>query len=646
MTCRPRLQWMVLAAALVVGAPTRAFAITAAQWQADLQYLVTQLESTHPNLFFQVSAQDFTAAVNALNQSIPQLSDDQITVGMMKLVAMVGDAHTAVYASYTPLPIAFRWFSDGLFVNAAAPEYSSALGAKVIEIGNLPVDQAYAAIGTIISHENNQWVQQMSETYLATSQFLASLGVTSGPPPVRYLLQDLTGAQFEIQLSPSDEGLLWPPDSTNGWVPLWRQNTSLNYWFQYLATTQTIYLAYNRCEEMPDLSFADFLNQVLAFSQQQPVDHLVVDLRNNTGGDSQVFQPLLDVLSANADLGSRVTAIIGRATMSSGLGNAVSLSYQFGIPLIGEPTGGSPTSYGQNIEFNLPNSGLTVSCSTKHFIMYPGYVGNSLQPDVPVPYSSADYFARHDPFLMAALAWPAVYQPPQTVGAAPATVSAASFGSPVSPGSLAAVFGNFPGVSAATASSLPVATQLAGVHVAVNGVAAPLLGVWPGQINLQVPMETAAGSAQIAISVPGQDVATGTLQVVGSSPGIFLTDFLSLDRPGAVLNESNQLTNSTVRAGRNEVIQIYATGAGPLTQTVADGAPAPLLPLAETSAAPRVFIGSEEADVEFSGLTPGLVGLWQINARVPDVATITGQIPVVIVAPGGNASNAVTIWVE
>jgi uncharacterized protein (TIGR03437 family) len=159
-------------------------------------------------------------------------------------------------------------------------------------------------------------------------------------------------------------------------------------------------------------------------------------------------------------------------------------------------------------------------------------------------------------------------------------------------------------------------------------------------------METAAGSAQIAISVPGQDVATGTLQVVGSSPGIFLTDFLSLDRPGAVLNESNQLTNSTVRAGRNEVIQIYATGAGPLTQTVADGAPAPLLPLAETSAAPRVFIGSEEADVEFSGLTPGLVGLWQINARVPDVATITGQIPVVIVAPGGNASNAVTIWVE
>jgi uncharacterized protein (TIGR03437 family) len=146
--------------------------------------------------------------------------------------------------------------------------------------------------------------------------------------------------------------------------------------------------------------------------------------------------------------------------------------------------------------------------------------------------------------------------------------------------------------------------------------------------------------------VQGQDVATGTVQVVSSSPGIFLTDFLSLDRPGTVLTEGNQLTGPTVRARRKELIQIFGTGAGPLTQSVADGAPAPGLPPAETMLAPRVFIGSEEAAVEFSGLAPGYVGLWQINARVPDVASITGLVPVVIVAPEGYASNAVTIWVE
>ena len=216
MACRTRVQRIVLAAALLLCAPARMFALNAGQWQSDLQSLVSFLRVTHPNLFFHVSQQDFNAAVSSLNQNIPQLSDARITVGMMQLAAMVGDAHTSVHSPFTPLPIRFRWFSDGLFVNAAAPEYSQALGAKVIAIGNLPVDQAYAAIGAVVSHENDYWVREMSETYLATAEILSSLGVTSGAGPVPYLLQDISGNQFEIQVSPSTAGLLWPPDSTNG----------------------------------------------------------------------------------------------------------------------------------------------------------------------------------------------------------------------------------------------------------------------------------------------------------------------------------------------------------------------------------------------------------------------------------------------
>src|ERR1035441_7576431 len=65
------LRTMFLAAALLILAPARGLAITAAQWQSDLQYLVSHLRSTHPNLFFHVSAQDLNAAVNDLNQRIP-----------------------------------------------------------------------------------------------------------------------------------------------------------------------------------------------------------------------------------------------------------------------------------------------------------------------------------------------------------------------------------------------------------------------------------------------------------------------------------------------------------------------------------------------------------------------------------------------
>jgi uncharacterized protein (TIGR03437 family) len=482
--------------------------------------------------------------------------------------------------------------------------------------------------------------------FIAIPQVLAYLGVTSGPAPVTYTLQDLSGAQFQLQVSLASASFVQAPDPSSGFVPLWRQNTNLAYWYQYLPTTQTLYLAYNQCAEMPGLSFADFLNQVLAFIAQNAVSRIVVDVRNNGGGSSNVFQPMLDTLATNAELRAKVTAIIGQGTFSSGVMAAAGLAGELGVPLIGGPTGGAVTSFGNVVDLYLINSGLVVYCGTKYFPGYYGFAGNALLPNWLVPVSSADYFARHDPYLRAAMIWPEQYQPPQAVSGSPAIVSAANFGAPVSPGALATVFGEFPGASPTLATSMPLPTQLGGVQVTVNGVASPLMGVWPGQINFQVPDGTAVGTAQVAISVPGQQVVTATVPVVASAPGIFVTDFFDTNRPGAVLTSGNQVTSTTVRAARNEVIQIFATGAGPLTQTVADGSPAPVSPLAETVANPRVFIGDEEAAVEFSGLAPGYVGLWQINARVPDVSTITGQVPLVVVAPGGYASNAVTVWVE
>src|ERR1035441_417995 len=110
----------------------------------------------------------------------------------------------------------------------------------------------------------------------------------------------------------------------------------------------------------------------------------------------------------------------------------------------------------------LRNSGLVVYCATKQFIMVPGDNSPSVMPNVTISMSTADYFARHDPFLIAALTLPAQYQTPQAGSGSPATPGAASFGAPVSPGGLATVFGDFTGVSPATASGLPLPPAPAG----------------------------------------------------------------------------------------------------------------------------------------------------------------------------------------
>jgi uncharacterized protein (TIGR03437 family) len=200
--------------------------------------------------------------------------------------------------------------------------------------------------------------------------------------------------------------------------------------------------------------------------------------------------------------------------------------------------------------------------------------------------------------------------------------NSASFagGAPTAPGSLASVFGNFTNAGTATATTFPLPTNLGNVEVVVGGRAAPLLYVSPTQINFQVShrLET-PGQSLAEIKVGGTTVGRAQVTALAGGPGVFVaTDvnfqFITTDRP--------------VRRG--DPIIIFATGHGELTETPEDGAPAPAANLITTKAKPRVTIGGIEAEVLFSGLTPGLAGLWQINAVVPADAPVGTNVPLVV----------------
>jgi uncharacterized protein (TIGR03437 family) len=116
---------------------------------------------------------------------------------------------------------------------------------------------------------------------------------------------------------------------------------------------------------------------------------------------------------------------------------------------------------------------------------------------------------------------------------------------------------------------------------------------------------------------------------------------------GAVLNQDNTVNFGTNPARRGSVIQIFATGAGETTPALAAGeaAPASGNPLVLTKVQPTVTIGGKNAKVQFSGMAPGFVGLWQINAEVPTDVTPGMAVPLVITAAGAQ-SNTVTIAVQ
>jgi len=225
-------------------------------------------------------------------------------------------------------------------------------------------------------------------------------------------------------------------------------------------------------------------------------------------------------------------------------------------------------------------------------------------------------------------------------------VSSASYAAPVAPGSIASVFGGF-FVPALSAAQSPLPDGLGGLSLQFGSTtAAPLFFVSGGQVNLQVPWEL-AGQTQTALAgtLNGQTGAAQTVNLAPFAPAIFSTNAQGSGQ-GAILDQSNHLVDASKPATPGStVLQIFCTGLGLVSNQPLTGSPASLAQLSYTSVTPTVTVGNVAADVSFSGLAPGYVGLYQVNALVPAGLAANNATPVVI-SMQGTASNMVTIAVE
>jgi len=220
---------------------------------------------------------------------------------------------------------------------------------------------------------------------------------------------------------------------------------------------------------------------------------------------------------------------------------------------------------------------------------------------------------------------------------APAVTNGASFLSGLTAGSIVTIFGtnlssSIKGV--VQADRLPLPTELSGTSVTMNGRLAPLFAIAnvnnQEQINVQAPNEIGNTSvATLVVYNNGQPSDPVAISVSPAQPGIFTTD----GTRGIITHANGVLVSQTSPAERNEVVVIYATGLGPVSPTPTTGAAASASPLSVSVTKPAVRVGGVSAEVLWSGLAPGYVGLHQVNARVPSNVA-SGEVDVVIDAAG------------
>ncbi|MBM3727005.1 MAG: hypothetical protein FJW40_16480 [Acidobacteria bacterium] len=366
------------------------------RWRSDIDLLFTTVQSRHPNPSTQTPKEEWDRAIGALREKVPAATDVELAMELARILALARDGHTFLNLRsstlFTFCQIRVAWFEEGWVITAAPAEFPDLAGTVIRKIDDTPIEEVIEKVRPFVSHENEWWFRSQVASYLASPEILRAVGVekTRGWITIN--------GEFPI---PSGPGTVWgAPINAQPKFPLWARSLSVYYWFTYLPASRAIYFKYNVCAEMPVLPAAKFKQELESALAANPVERFIVDVRNNTGGDSAVLARLLPRLPTSL----KKIAITGRQTFSSGLFAAQDL-WSAGYTLLGEPTGGKPAHFGQVVGITLASAGLRAQYSTRFWSGRPQAENDSLMPDVVVPWTWAAFAREEDPFLEAALAF-------------------------------------------------------------------------------------------------------------------------------------------------------------------------------------------------------------------------------------------------
>ena len=209
---------------------------------------------------------------------------------------------------------------------------------------------------------------------------------------------------------------------------------------------------------------------------------------------------------------------------------------------------------------------------------------------------------------------------PQDVSfTAGSVVNAASFSTRISPGALISIFG------------AGLARQGSDTVVEIDGTPVPVISASPFQVNAQVPLEVSVGTHKLAVrSFYGR--AEQSVEVRETAPAIFL---LEAGR-GAVVNQDGKLNAASSPATRGQAMIVYGTGFGSVT---------PQGGLSWTRQPVSALLQGLELPAAFAGLTPGFIGLYQINLLLPSSLPPGLDLPLTL-KQVGVTSNSVPVAVQ
>lgn len=407
--------------------------LTPEQMQQDLNYVVDLIRRVHPDPFHAGSEAEFNALVSDLGRHITTTrSRDEFFFILKKLTNFIKDVHTELYNSQEQayIPARFCWAVDGLVVTLAQKDSGLEFGDRIVSFGGKDPWDVLDQMVQVTAAENVYWLRDRSAEALSRGSFLHHLGLVENNA-VRFVVEDINGNFKDVQVSLTPDPPPSDPTSSRSFFG-WHMDEAHSLGFFYLdqCNFNTAY----------QTALKNFFEEV----RNKRIQHVALDIRRNTGGNSLVvdeflsympvrfggwfvhtsqskvrgflsdirYSPeaasqrnysqtsgyqranlILRVIGANLmqipspvslDLIFRGKVFIltsGRTCSSANMFAVLFQDNHMGS-ILGEPTGNKPTHFGDTVSFKTPNSQLNLSMS--HKIWYrPDYTKDSLDSVLP-----------------------------------------------------------------------------------------------------------------------------------------------------------------------------------------------------------------------------------------------------------------------
>jgi hypothetical protein len=306
------------------------------------------------------------SAATRLEAQVPHLTDGQVTVGLLRLVARLHDDETVLAAPFARFfPFGARWVGRHLCLLTVTGSDRSLLGAELMSVDGHPMSDVLAALSTVVDYQDPGVLRYAEWQLIDNADLLHWLGLTRSEKRATFTVRTIAGSLKTVTLATiTDKGARQVPLVAVP-HPFFERHAAMPYWMRILRSRRAVYLKYNIC--VPTDGFQRLASRAIDVLRQHHGYRLIVDLRDNGGGTTAPFQKLISGILADPAINTRgrIFGLINYATDSSAGLDAAQLGQQTNAILLGEQIEDPIDRFGNSSGvLRLPHARFAISYTT------------------------------------------------------------------------------------------------------------------------------------------------------------------------------------------------------------------------------------------------------------------------------------------